>query len=61
VNCDQMYERVHWGPSNASPETDPNPRLEAILNAARRGATVRILLDSHFWGLPQPRRSTVGG
>lgn len=26
----------------------PNPRLEAVLAAARRGATVRVLLDSFF-------------
>jgi hypothetical protein len=48
VNCDQFYEYAHWGPSDGTPETDPNPRLEAYLAAARRGATVRILLDSYF-------------
>jgi phosphatidylserine/phosphatidylglycerophosphate/cardiolipin synthase-like enzyme len=44
----QLEERVHWGPSDGRPETDPNPRLEAYLDAARRGASVRILLDSYF-------------
>jgi hypothetical protein len=48
VNCDQFYEYAHWGPSDGTPETDPNPRLEAYLAAARRGATVRILLDRYF-------------
>ncbi len=48
VLVEQFYEYIHWGPSNGTPETDPNPRLEAYLNAARRGAMVRILLDSHF-------------
>jgi phosphatidylserine/phosphatidylglycerophosphate/cardiolipin synthase-like enzyme len=27
---------------------DPNPRLALLLAAARRGASVRVLLDSHF-------------
>lgn len=45
---EQFYEYNHWGPTTGTPETDPNPRLEAYLDAARRGATVRILLDSHF-------------
>jgi hypothetical protein len=48
VDCDQVYEDSHWGPADGTPETDPNPRLEAYLDAARRGAAVRILLDSHF-------------
>jgi len=45
VLVEQMYERPHWG-NNA--EADPNPRLEAYIAAARRGATVRILLDSYY-------------
>jgi uncharacterized repeat protein (TIGR01451 family) len=48
VLTQQFYEHTHWGPCEGTPETDPNPRLEAYLDAARRGATVRILLDSHF-------------
>jgi cardiolipin synthase len=27
-------------------DADPNPRLQAYIDAARRGATVRVLLDS---------------
>ena len=27
---------------------DPNPRLQAYINAARRGAKVRVLLDAYF-------------
>ena len=46
MNCDQFYEDVHWGPAEGTPEADPNLRLEAYLDAARRGATVRILLNS---------------
>lgn len=48
ILVEQFYEHVHWGPSDGTPEADPNPRLEAYLDAARRGARVRILLDKHF-------------
>lgn len=49
VLVQQLYERPFWGPTaSATPETDPNPRLAAYLAAARRGATVRLLLDAHF-------------
>jgi uncharacterized repeat protein (TIGR01451 family) len=50
VYVEQMYERVHWGASSSDPSIDPNPRLEAYIEAARRGAAVRILLDSGFDG-----------
>jgi cardiolipin synthase len=45
---EQFYEFSHWGPAAGTPETDPNLRLQAYLDAARRGASVRLLLDSHF-------------
>jgi phosphatidylserine/phosphatidylglycerophosphate/cardiolipin synthase-like enzyme len=38
----QQYERPHWGYGAAQ---TPNPRLEAYLAAARRGARVRLLLN----------------
>ena len=41
----QLSERPHWGPTDSNPHQDPNPRLEALLKAARRGARVRLLLD----------------
>lgn len=44
VLVQQLDERPYWG-DNA--EDDPNPRLEAYLDAARRGAEVWILLDSY--------------
>ena len=44
----QLYEQRHWGPASSNPLADPNPRLEALLAAARRGARVRILMDSFF-------------
>ncbi|MCA9873230.1 MAG: lamin tail domain-containing protein, partial [Anaerolineales bacterium] len=49
VWVEQLYERPYWGPTaGGSPLTDPNPRLEAYIAAARRGADVRLLLDSYF-------------
>lgn len=44
----QLAERPYWGASISNPAHDPNPRLEAYIAAARRGATVRILLDEFF-------------
>lgn len=52
----QLSERPHWGPAGSNPVEDPNPRLDAYLDAARRGARVRLLLDSHF----EDEESTVG-
>ncbi len=48
ILVEQMYEREHWGPTASTPATDPNPRLEAYIAAARRGARVRILLNGSF-------------
>lgn len=44
----QMYENKYFGESGSNPISDPNPRLEAAIDAARRGARVRLLLDSYF-------------
>lgn len=48
ILVEQLSEPVHWGGRDGTPVSDPNPRLEAILAAARRGARVRLLLDSYF-------------
>ena len=48
ILVEQLTERLHWGPAQGSPETDPNPRLVAYLDAARRGAMVRLLLDAYL-------------
>lgn len=48
VLVQQLYERAHWGGSNDTPQSAPNPRLRAYIDAARRGAQVRILLDGYF-------------
>ncbi|MBX3013014.1 MAG: hypothetical protein KF832_15970 [Caldilineaceae bacterium] len=44
----QLYEHKNWGESVSNPVADPNPRLQAMIDAARRGARVRLLLDSFF-------------
>ena len=48
VLVEQLYEYTFWGPTTSNPTDDPNLRLEAYNDAARRGAQVRILLDSVF-------------
>jgi phosphatidylserine/phosphatidylglycerophosphate/cardiolipin synthase-like enzyme len=44
----QLYEHKYWGDGDSNPIADPNPRLQMIIDAARRKATVRVLLDSFF-------------
>lgn len=55
VLVEQLNEHTFWGVSTSNPVTDPNPRLEAYIAAARRGATVKILLDSFFDDPTSPR------
>ncbi|MCC6165929.1 MAG: hypothetical protein IT329_01760, partial [Caldilineaceae bacterium] len=38
----------YWGDVESNPTADPSPRLQLIVEAARRGATVRLLPDSFF-------------
>ncbi len=58
VLVEQLYEHPFWGPTTSSAAADPNPRLEAYLAAARRGALVRILLDSAY-DIPSEARSNT--
>ena len=44
----QLTEQPHWGGAHSNAEEDPNPRLEAYIDAARRGARVRLLLDAFY-------------
>lgn len=44
----QLYEHKYWGDTFSNPVADPNPRLAALIDAAQRGAQVRVLLDSYF-------------
>ncbi|MCA9918535.1 MAG: lamin tail domain-containing protein [Anaerolineales bacterium] len=45
---EQLDERPYWGSSTSNPTDDPSLRTEAYIAAARRGASVQILLDSLF-------------
>jgi hypothetical protein len=59
VYVEQLYEYVDWGDN---PADDPNLRLEAYIDAARRGARVRILLNKGTFGGPDfgtPNTATV--
>ncbi len=48
VLVQQLDERPYWGSSTSNPTDDPSLRTEAYIDAARRGASVQILLDSLF-------------
>ena len=48
VLVEQLDERPYWGASSSNPTDDPSPRTEAYIAAARRGASVQILLDALF-------------
>jgi hypothetical protein len=48
VLVEQLYEQLFWGSTSSNVSADPNPRLEAYIAAARRGAKVRVLLDAFF-------------
>lgn len=48
IHVMQLYEHKHWGATTSNPVADPNPRLLALIDAARRGAQVTMLLDSYF-------------
>jgi uncharacterized repeat protein (TIGR01451 family) len=55
----QLYERPYWGATNSNPIDDPNPRFEAYLAAARRGAAVWLLLDGYFDTPASPNSNTA--
>ena len=59
VLVEQLYEYTFWGATASNPTDDPNPRLEAYIAAAGRGATVRLLLDSVFDNPDDPRGNTA--
>ena len=52
----QLYEHKYWGSGDGNPISDPNPRLEMLIESARRGAKVRLLLDG-FFDEPEALRS----
>ncbi len=55
ILIEQLDEPAFWGPSSSNVADDPNPRLEAYLDAARRGAQVRLLLDAYYDDLVSSR------
>lgn len=59
VLVQQLYEYTYWGPTAGNPQSDPNVRLEAYIDAARRGALVRIMLDSAWDDPGDPRGNTA--
>ena len=48
VRVAQLREPLWWGGGAAEGEIALNPRLVAYLDAARRGARVRVMLDGYF-------------
>jgi cardiolipin synthase len=52
---EQREEPLYWGEEESDPGADPNLRLAAYLAAARRGADVRVLLDSRLDDPLDPR------
>ena len=44
----QLDEPTYWGSVNSNPQATPNLRLNAILEAASHGASVRVLLDGYY-------------
>jgi phosphatidylserine/phosphatidylglycerophosphate/cardiolipin synthase-like enzyme len=61
ILAEQLDEPPFWGPAASNASVDPNPRLQAILDAAARGARVRLLFDGHYDDPSNPRsnRATV--
>lgn len=55
LSVEQLYEYPFWGAGASNPVDDPNLRLEAYIAAAKRGARVRILLDSYYDVFSDPR------
>jgi len=50
IDVEMLSMHTYWGPeTTGSPSTTPNILLEALINAARRGVSVRILLDSSYF------------
>jgi cardiolipin synthase A/B len=48
IDVEQLDEPPHWGDSTSNAIADPNLRLQALIDAAQRGAKVRLLLDRYF-------------
>ncbi len=52
IILEQFYIDLHWGKKDAGGnKTDDNPYLQAVIDAAGRGCSVRILLDSSDYNI----------
>jgi cardiolipin synthase len=50
VYVEEFYAYKHWGDrTTGSVETTPNLYIEAVIDAARRGCEVRVLLDATYY------------
>jgi phosphatidylserine/phosphatidylglycerophosphate/cardiolipin synthase-like enzyme len=54
IDVEQLDEPSQWGNSTSDPVTDPNVRLQALIDAAQRGAQVRLLLNGYLYDPTQP-------
>lgn len=48
----------HWGKDDDTPSTDPSPVAEAVLDAARRGVSVRVMLNPMIFMTPDPKKDS---
>jgi len=55
LHVEQLYIHKFWGGTSGSTTTTPNIYLEEVINAARRGVQVRVILDSAFLDASDPR------
>ncbi|MFN8475477.1 MAG: phospholipase D-like domain-containing protein [Anaerolineae bacterium] len=59
ILVEELSEPGWWGAAGSTADIDPNPRREALIAAARRGAAVRVLLDRFFDDPRDPRSNTA--
>jgi cardiolipin synthase A/B len=48
INIQSLSFAPHWGSNTDTPETNPSLYAEAVLEAARRGVKVRVMLNPQF-------------
>ncbi len=57
VIVQEFYIYTHWGsPSKDTVESSPSPVIEALLDKARSGVPVRVMLDSSYYNM-EPEKS----
>ncbi|MBN2330387.1 MAG: hypothetical protein JXC85_01100 [Candidatus Aenigmarchaeota archaeon] len=56
VSVEQYYAYQHWGSvKHDTVDTAPNPLLEALIDRARHGISVRVLLDSTYFNMDEEK------